>query len=586
MDKKASHEQVLNNWQETWPRALSIWSRFTRLRDPLWCVDESEAVRQGLVESFAMIRLADQAVVINLEQILLNHVEDYALEILAHEIGHHIYCPSNLTDQARMISRVRHAMPTKENHAGFVTNLYADLLINDRLQRGEGLHMDRVYRALPMDSHDRLWLFYMRTYEILWSLKTGTLARALLFENNDQIEGDAYLCARLIRSYARDWVDGSGRFAALCLPYILENEGLETRTILKGWLDTQNAGSGSTSIPGGLTEIEIGERVDNLHPSLDPTLSGSAPQEQSLKEGETQSTKGQHREPFEYGEILRAMGMDLSGHEIAVRYYRERALPHLVRFPSNEAPESSELIPEGTAAWEMGDPLENIDWLESITLSPHVVPNMTTVQRVWGRDAGVEPVRQPLDLDIYVDSSGSMPNPQQVVSYLTLAGAIIALSALRTGARVQATLWSGARQFETTGGFIQDEHKILQILTGFIGGATAFPIHILRETYQQRRHTKRPAHILIISDLGVTSMFENDEQGNSGFDISRMALENARGGGTMVLSLYADFGNSPKLKQAAEDGWQIFSIQSWEELVQFARRFSAMKYGETQRKAA
>ena len=30
-----------------------------------------------------------------------------------------------------------------------------------------------------------------------------------------------HLGARLIRSYARDWLDGSGKFAALCLPYLL-----------------------------------------------------------------------------------------------------------------------------------------------------------------------------------------------------------------------------------------------------------------------------------------------------------------------------------------------------------------------------
>ena len=61
----------------------------------------------------------------------------------------------------------------------------------------------------------------------------------------------------------------------------------------------------------------------------------------------------------------------------------------------------------------------------------------------------------------------------------------MALSALRAGARVQATLWSGAQQFETSGGFIRDEHRILEILTGYIGGSTAFPIHVLRETFDR-----------------------------------------------------------------------------------------------------
>src|SRR5205807_2795271 len=122
----------------------------------------------------------------------------------------------------------------------------------------------------------------------------------------------------------------------------------------------------------------------------------------------------------------------------------------------------------------------------------------------------------PVDLDLYVDCSGSMPNPQVMVSYLALAGAIVALSALRVGARVQATLWSGPRQFETTGGFISEAQQVLRILTGYLGGSTAFPIHLLRETYGARRRGARPAHIVVISDDGVDTMFASDELGNKG----------------------------------------------------------------------
>jgi hypothetical protein len=201
------------------------------------------------------------------------------------------------------------------------------------------------------------------------------------------------------------------------------------------------------------------------------------------------------------------------------------------------------------------------------------------VHRVWGTTEGSQPKKEPLDLDLYVDSSGSIPNPQISVSYLTLAGAIVALSALRAGARVQATLWSGAGQFETTRGFITDEHRLLQILTGYIGGATAFPIHILRDTFTARKPTDRPAHILIISDDGVTTMFAKDEKGSSGWDIARMALDRARGGGTLVLNLGGDWQRNRDLQRAHdEQGWHISVVRSWEDLVAFARDFSRLKY--------
>jgi hypothetical protein len=388
----------------------------------------------------------------------------------------------------------------------------------------------------------------------------------------------------LIRVYARDWLDGAGKFAALCLPYLIEDEGAAAQKVLRVWMDTQQAGAGATEVPG-LSGLEGDERGSAVHPSLDPALAemgaeieaASQPQEASGPGG----SPGQSREPFEYGAILKALGLNLSDHEIAVRYYKERAVPNLIRFPAQEAPQAADPLPEGLEPWDIGSPLEAADWQASLQVSPRVIPGFTTVQRAWGVTEGETPKREPLDLDLYVDCSGSMPNPQSQVSYLTLAGAIVALSALRAGSRVQATLWSGARQFDTTRGFVRDEHAILQILTGYLGGGTAFPIHILRDTYSGRRLNDRPVHILVISDEGVTTMFDKDELGNSGWDVAQMALDQARGGGTLVLNLWRSWENTPDLVRAhQEQNWQIALVQGWDALVEFARKFSAQTYGQ------
>ncbi|OOK67732.1 hypothetical protein BZL30_7638 [Mycobacterium kansasii] len=135
-------------WQRRWSDALALWSRFTRLREPQLCTTTEQANRSGLDGSFAMIRLTDQLVVIDLQQVIMRNLVDLPLEIMGHEIGHHILCPANLTDQARMLARMRWALPGVEGAAPAVANLYADLHINDRLQRGSGLRMDEVYRRL------------------------------------------------------------------------------------------------------------------------------------------------------------------------------------------------------------------------------------------------------------------------------------------------------------------------------------------------------------------------------------------------------------------------------------------------------
>jgi hypothetical protein len=535
-----------------------VWSRFTRLGEPIWCASDEDAAKEGLTESFAMIRFVDQAVVINLNQVQKLGLDGYAVEILAHEIGHHILAPANLNDHARCIARMRWALPTLEAQANMVANLYTDLLINDRLQRSESLRMSEVYAQLGNKSKSRLWNLYMRMYEVLWSLQKGTLTQTSVLD--DRIEGDALLGSRVVRVYARDWLDGSGRFAALVLPYLLEEKDERDKAI-KAWQDTRDAGNGG--IPDGLVDVDAAERSGAIHPANDPALNGAGdaqtpPAEEDSAPGDapsTQTASGQKREPYQYGEILRALGVTLTDHEIAVKYYRERAAPYLIKFPAKEIPESAEPLPEGLEPWEIGDPLDNADWFESVLRSPRVVPGVTTFQRVYGTTQGSLPERQPLHLE---------------------------QSTYRSRC-------SGWQQFKSTDGFVRDETEVLRILTGYYGGSTQFPIHILRETYANRRPTDAPVHIFHISDDGISTMFETDEKKNSGWDVAALALKKARGGGTMVLNLPADWEtrNNPKyaynpypiiVKAKNGQGWDVNRIGTWEELVAFARRFSQKTY--------
>ena len=585
-----SDEQLVAQWRAAWPKALSHWSKYTRLHDPLLCCTSLEAEKQGLSGSFAMIRLADKSVVIDLPRIREYGLEDRAVEVLAHEIGHHVLAPATPADHFRLIARFRRGLPTLENHAAMVANLFTDLLINDRLQRQEALSMDSIYRAIDRvnlaklhHAPGKLWQFYTGIYEELWSLERGSLGGPTV---DAALLGDAWLGARLVRVYARDWKVGASRFAALVLPYLLEDGGgLGAAAAL---FDTREAGEGSE--PVAVSDVDPGEKDDAIHPSQDAAITG-------LKDGdgdgkgmpedpESQGgARGQRREPFEFGEILRAAGVKLTDQQIAARYYREQALPHLVRFPQRIAERSMEPLIEGLDPWDIGDPLDAIDWLSTLSQSPIPIPGVTTMQRFFGEEAGAARRAEPVDLDLYVDSSGSMPNPQRQVSFLTLAGAIIALSALRAGSSVQATLWSSKHQVKGTDGFVRNEDEILAVLTGFFGGGTAFPIHRMRDTFAGRGPEDRPVHILQISDDGISTMFSTDERGNSGWDVSEMALAKARGGGTMALNLrYSQ--RTPFRERAEAQGWVIERVGSFVDLVEFARSFVRRHYDPAASKVA
>lgn len=570
-------------WRAAWPEALAVWSRFTRLRDPRLCETSAAAAKEGLSGAFAMIRLVDKSVVIDLEAIAALSLDDHAVEILAHEIGHHVLAPASATDSFRLIARLRRALPTLERHAPMVANLYTDLLINDRLQRQAGLDIAGVYRRMAAregGARSRLWMLYVGIYESLWGLEKGTLGGP---RGDAEMEGDAWLGARLIRVYARDWMAAAARFATLLLPYLAEDA--EADAALRRLHDTRSAAQGAE--PSGAQVVEADEADGAVHPSRDPAITGvpveDAPAAEPLPADIARRGAGQAREPFDYGEILRAAGLTLSDEEIAVRYYRERALPLLVPFPVRPGTTSDEPQLEGVEPWSLGDPLDEIDWLSTAAQSRVVVPGVTTVRRTYGREAGPPGKPEPIDLDLYVDSSGSMPDPRRATSFLTLAGTVIALSALKAGSRVQATLWSGKQQWMGTDGFVRDEAAILRILVGYYGGATAFPIHRLRDTFAGRRATDRPVHVLMISDDGITTMFDTDERGASGWDVAAAALAKARAGGTMALNLWsglpADHPVARDLARARdEQGWDIHSVAAMDDLVAFARDFAKRRY--------
>jgi hypothetical protein len=575
MKQPADIATLRDRWLARWPDALAQWSRFTLLRDPRWCATVADEKAESLSGTFAMIRLDDHGVVVSLRQVAELGLGDLPVEVLAHEIGHHVYCPGNLGDHARMIARMRVALAPLQERAPLVANLYADLLINDRLQRAGGLRMGELYRRIrgPEDASE-LWRFYLRTYEILWSLPKGSLAPG---EITQKIDVDAMLASRVVRSFAKDWLRGSGRFAALCFPYLESLPADKLEREAGRWLDAK--GSKVDEIPDGLVEIDDDELDGAIHPALDPELSGidwdddtKSKPSGATKQGDT-APRQRYREPFDYKDILRSVGVTLSDEELTIRYYRERALPHLIRYPVRELPRSTDPLPEGLESWDAGDAMETLDVVESLMASSTLIPGVTTLQRTWGTSPGNDPEREPIDLYLGVDCSGSMANPAQTMSYPVLSGAIIALSALRAGARVMVCLSGEPGSFSATDGFIRDEHEVLRTLTGYLGTGYSFGIHRLKFAFADRKPADRPAHIMIVTDHDIFAMLGETDLKVTGWERAKLSLDAARGGGTYVLHMQSSW--SPKeSERMRRDGWGVHFVTDWQEMVEFARDFS------------
>jgi hypothetical protein len=168
-----------------------------------------------------------------------------------------------------------------------------------------------------------------------------------------------------------------------------------------------------------------------------------------------------------------------------------------------------------------------------------------------------------------------------------LAGAIIALSALRTGSKVMVALSGEPGKTITTDGFVREEMTVLRTLTDYLGSGTTFGIHRLADTFARRPPTARPVHILIVTDNDIFSMLDNAQRGVSGWMIAREAVMRARGGATYVLQLPGYLMAQEKAKAVVhpgcarmqQDGWSVANVNSMEDLLEFARQFSRAAYG-------
>jgi hypothetical protein len=581
-----SEDALERRFLDEWPAAQAVFSPYTRLLPPILCHTVEDEKREGLSQSFAMIRLRDDRIVISLRQVAERGLGAHARAILAHEVGHYVHAPGSLADHLRLHDRIRRTLPDGvRSFAGVVANLYTDLLLNDRLQRSREVDIAAVYVALKNDAAGPLWSFYVRIYERLWGLPTGTLGPAPAPE----ADADAELAARIVRLFRQRWMEGAAPFTKLIAPY-LESEAKDA-PMLPAWLDTAAAPVGD-QIPDGLSEDDF-DPDEVPHPALDGRIAGDLEDDdeegEGKGEGEGESGQGMgraqrgdgrpdrrtvRRGPKEYLDLLRSAGVTVSEKELLARYYRELALPHVIPFPSQRVERAGDPLPEGLDAWEAGSPLERIDWLETLLRSPIVIPGLTTVERSYGVAEGGEPERRVPDLYVGIDCSGSMGNPAYQITYPVVAGVVLALSALRAGARVMACLsgeWHGSGSFTETKGFVRHEPSILSVLTSYLGTGASFGLPRLAKTFVEAPPRRRPAHILVVSDSDLFGEFDGTA---NGWDIARQAVEKAGAGATAVLRLAKSPHYDAWLGRMRDAGFDTHLVTGEQELVDFARAFA------------
>jgi hypothetical protein len=475
-----------------WPAAKARWSRFLLLSDP----DDNPHSR-----SVAQIDLATRQVSLNWPEIIRHDLDDCVEALLAHEVGHHVRYPGTLQVDARMRILEKTLLPLD----GYtLTNLFTDLLINEYL--GRKLHdpLVKIYRAFttePAFHQERKWkrdpvfLFYLSLYEALWRLDRGTVM-------GPSEEG----FARRFRGYRSEselLVDNLFAMGPNVYAQFLYFLSFAVRYIKPA--DEENPTSMN---PNHCSAAE--PSPDDWADALTPTAAERAAVERAL--GERWFDPSQSERLKQAGDleerITRLPGNGTADAravpEIMASYYRRQA--EALSFRPPPQPRWGEaVVPTTLDDWEPGDSPREIDWLATLTLRGLALGGAAPLKRTHIAEIEGAELRlwQPRT-EIYLDVSGSMPNPCLAVNAMTLAAQILTLGTVRAGGWVRALLYS--HEPVTYWEWCRSEVEMSRFLMHYVGGGTDFPFDILDESVRECKDDQ-PIRV-IISDTDFDANYD------------------------------------------------------------------------------
>jgi hypothetical protein len=465
-----------------WRDALALWDIHVRLSPP----EPHVPFRPGEAhahEPLAYIDLVKRQVFVHFELLESMGAADSLTAVLAHEIGHHARFPHTLGWDAELRVQEQRLIPGLKQS---LTNLFYDLQVNEVVGRTHAAELAEVYRGFqrvrPQQETSPLFFFYLAIYEELWGLGPGTLVPAAQEERmEEQFPG--------VRAEARMFAQ---TFYALPTPRL---QFLYFCATFIRYVGNPEEAAYFLPLGGDVSPPDVDD--------LDSAIHGSGRWEDALEEakerGWLDGIPGEGSGPRDALGTIERVTHHLPGggggklrRALVGRHYRRLVDQHLLKLPS--APSRPEpylrTVPE---AWEYGDDPATIDWTLTV-LSQGSLAAVAPLRRELEADLPIPSELGVPSVEIYLDTSGSMPDPEHQLNAMTLAAQVLSASALRKKATVKGIIYSHADPVVSP--WMYDEETARDFLLHYIGGGTQFPFPLLESLSRERPDALR----VIISD--------------------------------------------------------------------------------------
>lgn len=471
-------------FRRCWPEAKAFWSRFLLLSDP---------VDNPAQTSVAQIDLATRQVALNCRLITDKELLDCTVALLTHEVGHHVRFPGTLQVHARLRLLERSLLPFDDYS---VINLFTDLMINETIGRHIPLReqLIRVYQAFALEpafhgegqwKRDPVFVFYLSLYESLWQLEPGELLGPTHrdFEKHfPAYRDESQVLAQNLFAMGPNFYSQFLYFLSFAIRYLCPLLG-ETPTAA----NSNDCGCGDPS-PADWAD------------AITPTAREREAIERAIREGWFH--EGQAKRLRDLSNVeSRIAGLPGNGTddarqvpEIMAAFYRQQAEAYLFR-PPPEPRLGDAILPTTLDEWQIDDSPRDIDWLATLTLRGDDFGAAMPLKRARiAESEGVDTPFWQVRMEIYLDVSGSMPNPCAAVNAMTLAAQILTLATVRAGGWVRALIYS--HESVPFWEWCRSEIEMSRFLMHYIGGGTKFPFDILRQSTDDCRD-EQPIRVVI-----------------------------------------------------------------------------------------
>jgi len=452
--------------REAWEKALGFWGLSIQVDLPTLDRD---------TEALAFIDLTTRRVVVNPVFLAKIKAEGSLEAILTHELGHHLRYPHSLAVQARLQLFEKEILPLAPYS---LLNLFTDYLINTDIGGADARlrkQLEATYLGMPSNADamtsDPAFYFYLTCFEEAWGLDPHTLSREAgeaLEKRFPGCRAQAQLLAQEIPNLAPNLFTQFLYFASVLSRFQMRDADDSTKTTqgnpMKGDHSDPSPGDYADALSRSAQESEaIRKAIEEGW--LDP------------KEIPDQQTSEQRRVAGLPG-VLAGKPKVLA--EAMALHYRRLAERYLLK-PPKERKAGEPIIPTTLSPWEIGDSPKEIDWLSSIVASGADLAVAAPLKRDLDDDEPSESEQKVSPrLEIYLDVSGSMPDPKTSVNAMTLAAQVLAMSALRNGGLVRGLIYStnNVKHWE----FTRSEMEMSRFLMNYIGGGTSFPFDVLKKS--------------------------------------------------------------------------------------------------------